>query len=450
VTHGRQHRYLRQWYAAVLGLVLGLSGARAVPAAEVLDEPIAIVGDRIVLRSEWETQMALYAMEVRRDVNDAGFRDSVGPAILEQMIDDQLVLIVAERDTLVSVTREEIEEALEDHIRSLRGRFGSDVEFRDALAREGLSERDLRIRYRRDVENQILKQKLIQRKLAQVAVSHGEVREFYEYYKDSLPVRPEGIKLAHILMPIDVSQAVVDSTRARLTGILEEIRGGLDFAAAARTYSTDPSAPQGGDLGWFRKGQMVPVFEDVAFTLNAGQISGVVRTSFGWHLIQCVERDAERVHARHIILTLMPTAADSAAVWARADSVARAAQAGADFCALAQEFSHDEESQKNCGELGWYPIAEMYEEFKIALRDAESGTITPPVATDFGWHILRVLERRPAHRLNLEDDWDGIKQIARQDKTNRILTGWLNEIRGQTYVDVRPLSGRITIGPDGK
>jgi peptidyl-prolyl cis-trans isomerase SurA len=434
----------------LLGLLLVLPAAERADSAELLDEPIAVVGNRVVLRSEWETQIALYAMQARIDASDPAMRDSLGQSILDQMINDVLVLIAAEQDTMLTVSTEEIDLALQDHILSLQRRFKSEDEFRQALANEGLTQRDLRVRYRQDVENQLLKQKLMQRKLAQVAVSHGEVIEFYEFYKDSLPMRPAGIKIAHILLKLDVSKAMTDSVRGAMTGILEEIRGGLDFAEAARRYSTDASAPVGGDLGWFARGQMVAQFDEAAFSLSPGQISGVVRSPFGWHLIQCVERDSDRIHARHIIMTLSPSAADTARVMVRADSLAQQVRAGDDFCLLAQEFSNDAESQKNCGELGWYPVDEMYDEFKIALRDADAGAIVGPVSTEFGWHVLRILERRDAHKLNLEENWDGVKQIARQDKTNRILAEWIEDIRERTHVDIRPLSGSITLEAGGE
>ncbi|HEX9750275.1 MAG TPA: peptidylprolyl isomerase [candidate division Zixibacteria bacterium] len=414
---------------------------------DVVEEPIAIVADRVILRSEWETQLSLHSMQANVDANDPLVRDTLGQVILDQMINDQLILLVAEQDSTLMVSPKELDEAVEEHILSLRRRYPTDDQFHRDLAQEGLTERDLRVRFRQDINNQLLKQKLMQRKLSDVAVSHGEVREFYSHYSDSLPVRPAGIKLAHILLPVDVSESVVDATRERLTRILGEIRDGLDFGEAARKYSADASAPNGGDLGWFGKGEMVAEFEQAAFALTPGQTSGVLRTPFGWHLIQCIERTAERVHARHVILTLEPTGADSAAVRARADSAAALSLSGEDFCLLAQEYSKDEETRKNCGELGWYPIEEMFEEFKTVLADAGNGAIAGPVMTKYGWHVLRVLDRRPAHRLNLTDDWDAIKQIARQDKTNRVLTDWIAEVREDTYVDIRPLSARRTLTP---
>jgi len=432
-------------YLVCLGAVMAVTAV--VTAAEMLEEPIAVVGDRIILRSEWETQLTLYAMQNKLDVNSPAVRDTVGQALLEQMINDQLILIQAERDTTLTVTAQEIDAALEERLTELRRRFTTEEEYRAQLVKEGLSERDLRVRYRQDVQNQLLKQKLIQRKLTDVAVSNGEVREFYSNYRDSLPIQPEAIKLAHILMTVEVSLATVDSARARITAILKDIQQGLDFAEAARRFSTDATASSGGDVGWFGKGDMVGAFEEAALQLVPGQVSGVVRTPMGWHLIQCVERERDRVHARHIVLSLAPTAIDSAAVLARADSVARAARAGADFCELAQRFSRDEESRKNCGELGWYPVGEMYPEFKTALQDAKSGDIVGPVSTQFGRHVLRVLDRRAERRFEITQDWDAIKQMARQDKTNRVVSDWILEIRQQTYVDVRPFTGTVSLTP---
>jgi peptidyl-prolyl cis-trans isomerase SurA len=222
-----------------------------------------------------------------------------------------------------------------------------------------------------------------------------------------------------------------------ITQILSKIDNGLDFGDAARQYSQDLTAENGGDLGWFGHGDMVPAFENATFALVPGQVSGVVRTRYGFHLIKCLEKSADRVHACHILLSLAPTAADSTATYLRADSVATAARNGADYCLLAQTYSQDEESQKNCGELGWYPVAEMFPEFKQALADAKIGDIVGPVSTQFGWHILRVLDRRSEHALTLKDDWDAIKDMARREKTNRVVNDWIEGIRAETYVDIR-------------
>jgi len=430
----------------VCGLLLVVVQAYLVPAMifaqdttqELLDAPIATVADRVILMSEWEAQITLLAIQSKRDINDPVIRDSLAPAILEQMINDELILIQAERDTLIKVTQDEISQALEEHISSLRGQFDTEEEFQNELTREGLTERELRLRYRRDVRNQLLKQKLIQRKLGEVSVSNGEVREFFATYKDSLPVQPEGIKLAHILIPVEPSEATIDTARARITDILSQIQNGLDFNDEARQYSQDLTAEAGGDLGWFGRGDMVPAFENAAFALVQGQVSGVVRTRYGFHLIKCLEKSANRIHACHILLSLEPTEADSAATYQRADSVATAARNGADYCLLAQTYSQDEESQKNCGELGWYPVAEMFPEFKQALAGAKIGDIVGPVSTKFGWHILRVLDRRDEHMLTIKDDWDAIKEMARREKTNRVVSDWIEGIRAETYVDIRP------------
>lgn len=432
--------------SALILSVLVVMGAQA----ETLEEPIAVVGSRVILRSEWEAQTSLFAMQTKRDMADPKVRDSIGPMMLDQLINDQLILIVAERDTTMKIASSAIDAALEDHIADMRRRFNTEDEFRAALTREGLTERDLRVRFRRDVENQLLKQRLIQKKLAEVNVSNGEVREFYNSFKDSLPAQPAAIKLSHILMTVEATAATAEATRTRITQVLAEIESGLDFAEAAKKYSEDPTAQSGGDLGWLSKGDLVGPFEDAAFQLTPGQMSGVVRTNIGLHLIQCRERQKDRAHVRHIFMSLAPTAADTSAVATRADSVATAVRAGEDFCALAQSFSKDAESQKNCGELGWYPIEEMFPEFKTALELSVAGDIVGPVKTQFGWHVLRVLDRRTRRTLDINEDWDRLKDIARQDKTNKVVNAWLAEIREDTYVEVRPLTGSVTLDGSGK
>ncbi len=169
-------------FLVALAMVLLFVSLAVSPLAtsEVLEEPIAIVGDRVILRSEWEAQTSLYAMQTKRNLSNPAVRDTLGEMMLEQLINDQLILLVAERDSTLKIDAKQIDAALEDHIADMRRRFSTEEEFRSALVREGLSERDLRVRFRRDVENQLLKQRLIQKKLSEVNVSNGEVREFYD------------------------------------------------------------------------------------------------------------------------------------------------------------------------------------------------------------------------------------------------------------------------------
>jgi len=432
---GTRTEMMKIHLAIVCSLLIGTGGGQV--SADSFDRPAAVVGNKIILESELQAQVQILALQNKVDLTNPSHKAQLREEVLRQMIDDRLILTEAEKDTLIKVESAEVEEALNEHIESLRAQFGSDEQFEAELNREGLTLGELRRRFRTDTANQLLKQKLISRKLGNVSVTNGEVKEFYAAYADSLPPLPASVKLAHILIPITLDTNRILSLRDELTRIREQIEAGADFAEMARQYSDDPTAAQGGELGWFGTGDLVLEFENAAKRLQPGQLSGVVRTPYGFHLIEVEEKQGDRFRTRHILLQLTADASDTAAAMHLADSLRNEIAAGVDFCELVVTYTGDNDSRKNCGELGWYPIEQMYPEFKAALADVDTGGYSTPTISEFGVHILRVLDRQQERRYTIDEDWDTIKEMARREKTGRVVTAWIAEIREDTYIEIK-------------
>ncbi|GAG40258.1 unnamed protein product, partial [marine sediment metagenome] len=252
--------------------------------------------------------------------------------------DDKLLLVQAEKDTSLRVTDREVSEALDQHIRQIRQQFPSQEEFERQLAQEGFTELKLRRKYKEEVKNQILKEKLVNARLRQVKLSNMEVREFHQIHKDSLPQRPESIRLAHLLVSLQPSEGTVEAIKSLAFRVLESARSGADFSELAAEYSHDPSSERGGDLGFFSPGDMVPEFELALSALKPGEISGLVKTQFGYHIIKLEQRAGEKVKARHILFMLRPSQEDERTALRLADSLYQLVQTGTDFSQLAREF----------------------------------------------------------------------------------------------------------------
>jgi peptidyl-prolyl cis-trans isomerase SurA len=279
--------------------------------------------------------------------------------------------------------------------------------------------------------------RLVASKLSKVSVATREVKDFYQTYKDSIPDQPEAVKLSHILLEIKPSQETKDSLRRKAEMVLKLAKKGNDFAQLASLYSDDPTGKEGGDLGFFRKGDMIPKFEEVAFALKPGEISKVVETEFGYHIIKVEEKKDDLLHARHILILVRPSQKDSLRTREPADSLYHQLLEGSDFGELAKKFSTDEESKKLGGELGWYPVDQMTPEFREGVKDLQIGNVSPPLESQFGIHILKVLDRREQKKLTLEDDWDAIKDMVRRKKTNELVAKWVEKMRQDTYVEIR-------------
>ena len=425
---------------AAIGLFILLSGIPCGAQREAVDRVIAIVGDRVILASELATQVQMIALQTGRHPKDEQELQQFQEEILQQMVSDQLFLVAAQQDTSISVRSEEIDQALDEHIGRISQNFGSNEEFLDALAAEGLTIRELKKRYRIEVENQIVKQRFIQKKLSTVAVSRHEVEEFYHKFQDSLPGQPEAVKLAHILLPIEPSQQIEDSIKAQAAELRQQVLDGADFAATSTRYSSMGAGAEGGDLGYVSRTDVVPEFARAAFNLSVGDISGVIRTQFGYHVIKCEGKKGDRLKLRHILLAVQPSSEDTQKVAQLADSLLLAAEKGEDFQQMAKIFSADNDTRVQGGELGWFATLELPPIFASEVAGWQTpGEYRGPVYSQFGLHILKLLDYQPPRQFTLEEDFDEIKGMARQEKTARLVDRWISEIKEKTYIEYRSL-----------
>ncbi|MCJ7508064.1 MAG: peptidylprolyl isomerase [candidate division Zixibacteria bacterium] len=413
-------------------LLVGLFGSLL--AQEVLDRIVAVVGDQIILESELKTQIQLYGDQF---LQNGVSQNELESTVLNQMIKDKLILIQAEKDTSIEITSEQVEQALDEQMKRLRARFASEEEFQAQLQKEGLTEKELRKRYKKAINDQLLRDKLLSSKISKISVSNKEVRDFYYNYQDSIPEQPEGVRLGHILIPIKTGPETIDQLKKKAQSILEMARKGEDFSELAKKYSDDPSSAQGGELGYFRKGDMVPSFEKATFALKVGEISDVVETQFGFHIIKLEDKKDDMVKAQHILIMLKPSTEDTARAVKLAQEIYSKLQAGADFAELAKTYSTDEESKKMGGDLGWYAIESLSPEFQGAIQGLEVGQTSQPLVTQFGVHLLKVLDRKEEKRLTLEEDWDTIKDMVKRQKADKVIGEWVDGLMQKAYVEIK-------------
>jgi peptidyl-prolyl cis-trans isomerase SurA len=403
-----------------------------------LDRIVAIVGEDLVLASDLAQQMQLTVLQTGRRPQNEDEVKKFQTEVLDQMVSDLLFLQEAKKDTSIHVRSEEVDEALSEQMQRVAGRFKSNDEFLDALQSQGLKLNDLKKKYRQELQDQLIKQRLIQKKLSSISVSRHEVEEFYEKYKDSIPAQPEGIRLAHILLKFAPSRKVDDSVKALANDVRLRMIKGEDFATLSTKFSSPGAAPDSGELGYMSKEDLVPEFARAAWNLKDGDISGVVRTEFGYHVIKCEGHRGEKLKLRHLLLFVQPSAADSAALYHLADSLLTQLRAGADFAETAKTWSNDDESRVKDGELGWFSLKQMPAEFADSVKDWKTpNEYRGPVISPNGLHILKLLEYQEEKRFTLAADYDKLKELARQDKTGRLVDKWVGEIKARSFVEYR-------------
>ncbi len=405
---------------------------------ELVDKIAAVVGDEIILVSELDFQMQMFMMQFQEQDLSRLEPDSLQNMILDQMVSDKLILLEARKDTTIQISDEQIEQALTQKIEELRSRFSTEAEFEAQMKLEGLTLRELKAKFRREVRNQLIKERFISRFLNRVSVTGTDVEEFYQNYKDSLPSQPEAVKLAHILLPIEPSGSTLDSAYQKALKVKQLLDEGGDFVALAQLYSEDATAKSGGDLGYFDKGTLFSEFEDVVFNLEKGDISEPFKTRLGYHIVKVEDKLPGRMHVRHILFKTNPSQSDDQVAHQLADSLRQLLlENKADFEELVKIYSIDDETKKQGGSLGWFAVSRLTPEFSKALGVIEVGEISEPTKSEYGYHVLKVLDYQESRPMTLENDWDRIKDFAKRTKSDQVMSEWLEEVKEKYYVDIR-------------
>jgi peptidyl-prolyl cis-trans isomerase SurA len=403
-------------------------------AQQVLDRVVAVVGGEAILLSDLQARTQFYAVQNRIDVKTPGLQARV----LDFMINDKLVLAKAVEDS-ITVSDDELRQQLDARIKELVQQYGSESRVEELY---GMSINRMRREFRDDMKKELLKSKLQSTKFGNTTVTRREVEEFFEAYRDSFPTIPEEVDLSHIYITPKPSAAAKRATFERAKVILDSIKAGGDFAALAKRYSEDlGSASHGGDLGWARRGDFVKEFEEAAFALKEGQLSGVVETSLGFHIIQMLERRGEAVHVRQILVKMERTQADDDSTIAFLKGLKARIEAGEKFSDLAKKYSEDEESASLGGDLGTPSLNQLQPEFLATVKALSPGQISEPTKVTFskgyGYHIVLLRKRIPEHKISLQGDWKRVEQLALGYKRNNEYARWLEELRKSIFWESR-------------
>ena len=409
----------------------------------VVDRVVAVVGNRPVLASQVDEE--LFSRQAQGvDLPTAPEQlDAVRREVVSAIVDEELLVQQAVRDTAIQVTDQEIADGVEQQVRKVRGNFTSEVDYRNELKKAGFQTPEEYRRWLTDqqrraaLQNRLIDGLRSSGKLKPVAPTEQEMRKFFEQQKGNLGSRPATISFRQIVVSPKPSAAARARARAQADSIVLELRGGADFATAARRFSQDPgSRDQGGSLNWFRRGVMVPEFERVAFSLKPGVVSDPVESPFGYHIIQVERTQPAEVQARHILLT---PAIDSANVDSARTLAARLSDLiakGASFDSL-QRIYHDPSGGEREAEN--VPADKLPEAYAKAIAGADSGAVIPVFTLKGAGDrdqlvVLQVTGRRSQGEIRYEDVKDRIRQQLGQELAIR---RYIDQLRKTTYVDMR-------------
>jgi peptidyl-prolyl cis-trans isomerase SurA len=422
-------------------LILAPGGLRAQGAidADLVDRVVAVVGDSVILESDVQEQI-----ERRRAFGESIPSEQAELAVLkreelEGLVNEMLLLQAAQRDSII-IAPEDIQSQVAAAVAEQERRFGSRAAFEQALQREGLTLEQ----YRRTVERGVHRSGLQRQWIASVQrtrrpppVSDDEIRSFFQLRGHELGSRPETVEFDQIVLGPRPSEEARAAALAEANEIRARLVAGEDFTQLARRHSADPgSRERGGELGWFRRGRMVPEFDRVAFALRAGEISEVVETSFGFHIIRVDRvRGAER-QARHILIRPEITAAEEARTQERAAEAAASLRQGASVDSLRQRFRHDPSAQERIGPAIPDSLPAPYD---AQLRGVAPGQVVGPFrlpGPTETYAVARVLNVTAAGEYTLEDR-ELREQIRRYLQQEKLMEEIVGELRRRTYIEIR-------------
>jgi len=409
----------------------GVSLERAVP----IDRVIAVVNDEALTQFDVNEQKRVVLSQMKAQNVTPPAQDVLDKQLLDRLITDRVLLQYA-KETGIRVDDTQVERTIE---RIAKDNKLSTAEFRAAVEKEGVPFS----KYRDDVRSEITVQRLREREVeGRVNVSDAEV----DLFLATQSLQSGGdieYRLAHILVlvPEQASPAQIDARLRRAEEALRQIRSGAEFGQVAASLSDASDALQGGNLGWRAPARLPTVFADTVRGMKPGEVSGVLRSASGFHIVKLLEQRSrnaptvvEQTRTRHILVKVNEITSEAEAK-IKIERIKERIDLGAKFEEQAKLNSEDGTAAKG-GDLGWISPGDTVPDFEQAMNRLKIGEISAPVRTPFGWHLIQVQERR-TQDITTERQREQARLALRQRKSDEAFQDWVRQTRDKAYVEIR-------------
>ena len=401
-----------------------------------IDGVAAVVEDKIVLKSDLNQMVNMMAIQQNINPNENINRFiKLRSFVLESMIDQKILLEMAEEDTTIEFSEKEVDQALDQQINNILMQAGGEKEAEKML---GQSIKSFRSEFWYDMKDKIISEKYQQKLLSKIKISKKDVLSFFNAYVDSLPMFPTEAKIRHLLIKPTPSDSVKKETVFILNNIKDKINSGEDFSFFAEKYSMDPgSKNNGGNLGWVKRGSLLKEFEEVTFTIKEKTISNPIETDVGFHILEVFERIGDRARVRHILISPQIQKSDEEIAFNFAKTIKDSCKNIQEFKKFVKKYSKDYQTSNIGGDLGWiipdqYPI----KEFGLALNYINIEECSPPINTSFGFHLLWLEKIKKGGKANLKDHWPKIEMMALNNKKMDWYNSWIKKIKKNKYIKI--------------
>ncbi len=437
-------------------------------ATSALDTIVAVVNDDVITRRELEAATAQIQRQLQQKKVPVPPRPVLESQVLERLILSQLELRAAERNS-ITVDDATLNAAIDNLARRNNMNL---TQLRQTVEKDGLSFARFRDDVRRELMAARLRQKVVD---SQIQISEQDVDSLQTQiagqgdpgrnsdpgqsgYPDSSGQRQYHIAQILVAVPEGASPEQIAAVKRQAENVLAQLRRGEDFRQLAASVSAGQQALEGGDLGWRNAEQLPTIFTNVVPKLRPGQFSELIRSPSGFHIVKLLEvrgggaARAERqapagmvnqTQARHILLKISPDLSDDDARQ-KLEQLRQRIQSGEDFAALARAHSDDKGSGARGGDLGWVSPGMLVPEFEQELGTLQTNQVSAPFKTQFGWHIVQVLDRRQG-QASSETERARVREALFRRRSDEEWEQWLRRLRDEAYVEIRlPRSAEST------
>ena len=401
---------------------------------QTLDRIVAVVNDGVITQNQLNSRVRSATSQLHRQKVQLPPQEILRQQVLDQMITERAQVQTA-KEAGIQVDDSDLEQAL---VRVAANQKMTPQQMRQVVEKDGIAWPD----FREEIRSQMMIARVREREVdARVNVSPGEVDNFLA--NQAATGAGEEVHLAHIIIriPEGASPETLNKLRLKAVSIDEQAKAGKDFGQLAATYSESNDAMQGGDLGFRPLDSLPQVMSSAIANLKPGQVSDVVRSPSGFHIVKLIARKGgsalpqiQQTHARHILIKVTEVTSEAEARQ-KINQVHSRLKNGEDFAALAKLYSQDGSAQKG-GDLGWLYPGDTVPAFDQAMNALKIGEISNPVQSQFGFHIIQVLERRTTD-VSQERQRQRATMALRQRKLEEANQEWIRQVRDRAYVEIR-------------
>mgnify|MGYP001764890086 CR=1 FL=1 len=426
---------IRNLLVAITGTLLLATAVQAAPAEIIeADRIVAVVGDDVITQYELSVRLDAALRELKKQGTPLPPQSELERQMLERVIMERVQLQAA-RDGGIRVDDLQLDQAIG---RIAAGNRMTPAQFRQALERDGVQY----AKFREEIRNEMTVVRLREREVdSRLVITDGEIDNYIANQATS--GGGEEYQLAHILLraPEAASPEQLQRLRQRAEQAQKRAQGGENFAELAAAFSDAPDALQGGNLGWRPLDRLPSLYAEAATRLKPGEVSPVLRSSAGFHVVKMggkrggtVNASIQQTRARHILIRVNEVVSEPEARH-RIDSLRERLVNGADFAELARQYSQDGSAAKG-GDLGWVNPGDTVPEFEQAMNALKDGELSPVVLSPFGMHLIQVSERRQRD-VSEERQRATARQALRERKLDEAYQEFLRQLRSRVYVENR-------------